>query len=119
MEVSTKLRARAERGRDTREAQLFLCKYRPWPNAEVAQHRACRVGGRGNKLVHSSNRLRRGGPQLQPDAGRRRELYEIDDLRDGRVVTAESIVTDMNVVFEWINAPDVKTEVLNTDAVTL
>ncbi len=35
------------------------------------------------------------------------------------MVTAESIVTDMNVVFEWINAPDVKTEVLNTDAVTL
>lgn len=40
-------------------------------------------------------------------------------FRDGRVVTAESIVTDLNVVFKWLNAPDVKTEVVDTAAVTL
>lgn len=40
-------------------------------------------------------------------------------LKDGRVVSAESIVTDLNVVFEWLNAPDVKTEVVNTAAVML
>ncbi len=40
-------------------------------------------------------------------------------FRDGRVVTAESIVTDLNVVFKWLNAPDVKTEVVDTAAVKL
>ncbi len=40
-------------------------------------------------------------------------------FRDGRVVTAESIVTDLNVVFKWLNAPDVKTEVVDTAAVVL
>lgn len=40
-------------------------------------------------------------------------------FQDGRVVTAESIVTDLNVVFKWLNAPDVKTEVVDTAAVKL
>jgi nicotinamidase-related amidase len=40
-------------------------------------------------------------------------------FKDGRVVTAESIVTDLNVVFRWLNAPDVKTEVVDTASVAL
>lgn len=38
-------------------------------------------------------------------------------FKDGRVVSAESIVTDLNVVFKWLSAPNVKTEVLETAGV--
>ena len=38
-------------------------------------------------------------------------------FKDGRVVSAESIVTDLNVVFRWLSAPNVKTEVLETAGV--
>jgi nicotinamidase-related amidase len=38
-------------------------------------------------------------------------------FKDGRVVSAESIVTDLNVVFKWLSAPNVKTEVLETAVV--
>jgi nicotinamidase-related amidase len=35
-------------------------------------------------------------------------------FKDGRVVSAESIVSDLNVVFKWLSAPNVRTEVLDT-----
>jgi nicotinamidase-related amidase len=38
-------------------------------------------------------------------------------FKDGRVVSAESIVTDLNVVFKWLSAPNVKTEVLEAAGV--
>lgn len=39
-------------------------------------------------------------------------------LDGGKVVTAASMIADLNAVFEWISVPDVKTTVVNTDAVT-
>lgn len=33
---------------------------------------------------------------------------------DGKVVPAESIVTDLNTVFQWVSVPNVKTEVVTT-----
>jgi len=39
-------------------------------------------------------------------------------LDGGKVVTAESMIADLNSVFEWISVPDVKTAVVTTDAVT-
>jgi hypothetical protein len=35
-------------------------------------------------------------------------------LPDGRTVPAESIVADLNAVFQWVSAPDVRTEVKTT-----
>lgn len=35
-------------------------------------------------------------------------------LRDGKTVPAESIVADLNAVFEWISVPSVRTEVKKT-----
>lgn len=35
-------------------------------------------------------------------------------LRDGKTVPAESIVADLNAVFEWVSVPNVRTEVKKT-----
>ena len=40
-------------------------------------------------------------------------------LEDGRVVPAESIVIDLNVVFQWLSVPSVRTEVKTTADVEL
>jgi hypothetical protein len=44
------------------------------------------------------------------------DAHPIDDLKlpDGRTVPAESIVADMNAVFQWISVPGVRTEVRET-----
>jgi nicotinamidase-related amidase len=38
-------------------------------------------------------------------------------FKDGRSVSAESIVTDLNVVFKWLSVPNVRTEVMDTASI--
>lgn len=40
------------------------------------------------------------------------------EIREGFSVTAESMITDLNITFKWLAAPGVKTEVQKTQAVT-
>ena len=37
-------------------------------------------------------------------------------VKEGKVVTYEAIVADLNVTFEWLDVPNVRTDVLDTVA---
>ncbi len=37
-------------------------------------------------------------------------------VKEGKVATYEAIVADLNVTFEWLDVPNVRTDVLDTVA---